>query len=214
MKDFVSEERTGMGDFKYTPNPAPVGYGTSPEDGLPAAVSPVSVDQSAAQPLNPDRFVCMADESVWVLDEAACPDTLLDTDKPPQEWADFLVHKEVRGGKPVCFVDFPPGILYVRPRRPKCKHYVRQLLPFQGNDETYNTMHRYCTAFTDENSEFYSLNDTEMLACEMRSPRDFVSESRLREHDNKVIAAGIRAKTDQEDFDPAAALAGGIFGGS
>lgn len=184
--EFGAPEGPSLADEQYAPNNAPVAYGMG-SDGLATVKLPASIEDTMSRPLTPDRFVCMEDLSSF-----------------RYKYGDAFISAE-----DVTFYPSKGVWLHTKdgsevlPVRPKCENYVRQLMPFQGNDIHHNKCNRYCLAVKDGEGELYSLNDTEMLACEMRSPRDFVSENRLREHDTKVMAASearIREE-NEEEFD-------------
>jgi len=89
--------------------------------------------------------------------------------------------------------------------RPQCEHYRRQLLP-SPHDPERTVCIRYCTALKDENGEMFSVNDQEVLACELRSPADNLSQLRLNKFDDKIIEAQKEREAEEEVFDPMAAL--------
>jgi hypothetical protein len=77
----------------------------------------------------------------------------------------------------------------VEPQRPQCEYYRRVMTDFEGNAE-HQQVERVCAAQRTEAGEYTSLSDTRVFACEHRSPRDFVSEERLRRFDEKRIEEG------------------------
>ncbi len=88
------------------------------------------------------------------------------------------------------------------PLRPQCEHYKRVMLDFEGSDK--NTLvERVCTAQKTEGGEYIALGNTRVYACEHRTPRDFVSEERLRRFDADRVREGKKAT---EFYDGEAAL--------
>ena len=85
--------------------------------------------------------------------------------------------------------------LKVEPLRPQCVHYRRVMLDFEGSDE-HKQVERVCSAQRTEGGEYFSLANQRVYACEHRSPRDFVSEDRLRQFDQRAIDQA--KKTDTE----------------
>jgi hypothetical protein len=88
------------------------------------------------------------------------------------------------------------------PGRPQCKHYVRQLVPFEGNSD-HNDMERYCTKLRDESGELVSLKNQEVLACELRDPPDPASQALLDEHDAEILRRAAERETQVFDFESA-----------
>ena len=50
------------------------------------------------------------------------------------------------------------------------------------------------------------VGNTEVIACELRLPRDSVSEKKLEEFDNVIIERQLQRAEDDKPFDPEAAL--------
>jgi hypothetical protein len=174
-----------------------------PESGLPRVVSAVSMEDSKAPPLEPETFVCMGDESAFVIrDEWG--DVLLSVEPARvrryttftsvgdeiQGWLAPLTSEQrdqagcptaVRGGADLWY--------WVEPLRPQCEHYKRVMTDFEGSDEN-KRVERVCTAQRTEGGEYIALGDTRVYACEHRTPRDFVSEQRLRQFDAEVVSRG------------------------
>lgn len=113
------------------------------------------------------------------------------------------------------------GWVEVRPVRPACQYYARQMSDFQDDaDEVF--VARLCTARRDDGGEFLSLRDTAMWACDMRDPVDLTTLSKLDEFDAKKIELGRERINTGEAFNIDEALqrmddlaeedtAGGIF---
>ena len=71
-----------------------------------------------------------------------------------------------------------------------------------GDDSSHQMIERLCTARRDEESFFVGLQNTQMHACDLRSPRDHKSEERLRLMNETKIALGRdRIKETGESFD-------------
>jgi len=92
--------------------------------------------------------------------------------------------------------------------RPKCEHYVRQLIPWK-DDPDHMFCRRTCTAMKNEEGEYISLNDQAIYACELRTPRDPSSEEALDVFDAKIMAKQKQQDQEEELFDPTTEI--GIF---
>lgn len=88
--------------------------------------------------------------------------------------------------------------------RKPCVHYRRQLLPSQDKQNTVCI--RLCAANFTEDGEMASLGDTEVLACELREPRDPKSEARLDAFDAEIMERQKQRKEEDKPFDVDAAL--------
>lgn len=94
----------------------------------------------------------------------------------------------------------------MEPLRPQCKFLAQQMVDF-GADNTRQVLERLCTARRDDESFFVGLRDTQVHACELRSPRDLASEGRIRILNETKIALGKeRLKEESEKFDVDKAL--------
>lgn len=106
----------------------------------------------------------------------------------------------------------------VFPIRPKCEHYMRQLIPWPDNPDM-NRCQRLCGALKNDQGELYNVGDTTILACELRNPRHAETESLIDHFDQRVVSAGAEAKKDElDEFDIDAALSAegedlGVLGG-
>lgn len=58
-KFLLDVERPRLDDPLYLKNEHPIRYGTDPFDGMPAPLTEITLDQSKAPLLTPDRFICM-----------------------------------------------------------------------------------------------------------------------------------------------------------
>lgn len=88
--------------------------------------------------------------------------------------------------------------------RKSCENYKRQLLP--SSDKQRVICLRYCTALREEGGELYDLGNQELLACELRSPRDPLSEEKLHAFDTETMRRQEERRKEQEPFDPLKAL--------
>jgi len=224
-------ERPRLGDEVYRHPLIPQMIAMDPSDQLPRPVSQVSLEDTKAPALDPDTMVCMGDESVFVIRDqwgkiaADFPPTLVRTKIAGGSVSGYLVlvgnlteiqaANLVRAG--LCdrsghhLVNEYGSIiddLWVEPLRTQCHHYKRVMTDFQGavdgDNKTAKQVERVCAAQRGESGEYVSLNNTRVYACEHRSPRDFVSEERLRRFDADQMAA---ASKTTEQWDLAAAEA-------
>lgn len=184
-------------------------YGIDPVDGLPRLRTP-AMSQTKAPKFSPDRFVCCEDSRTFVLPDDSCgvpkgasvPESCV-------EWhtkdGAFVYRAQIKSfgcGS----AHSPETWVTVVPVRPQCRFYKRQLIPFE--DTGRNMVQRMCTAATNENNEFYSLNGQEVLACEFRDPMDKDTAFLLRQHEKKIESEQMlgEAAEAQDDFDPASLL--------
>lgn len=183
------------------------GYPAAPQvthgiasDGMPHPSIPYSLKQAQAPDLLPETFVCMADTSVFVR---------------RGQWGEIVarfepdsVERAPDGRYRVAMKSLLFGVSYVEvePLRPVCKHYARQLTDVQ-DDPDFRFVARLCTLRRAEDGEYLSLRDSQVLACELRSPPDPESAAQLDTSDAERVARA-RAKQDQSAvFDVDAALA-------
>lgn len=82
--------------------------------------------------------------------------------------------------------------------RKPCVHYRRQLLPSQDKQNTVCI--RYCTAIKDDTGEMADIGNTEVLACELRHPRDPVSERALDAFDHVIMQRQKDRKSEDKPF--------------
>ncbi len=163
----------------------PIPFAINPDDGLPSPVLPRN--DGAAPPLCLDTFVCMADESAFVMrDRLGYIIKRFNRDQVEQTPSGTWVVIETKH--------------IVFPLRPACEHYARQMIDFQGS--TANVMvERCCTARRDSGGEFLSLANAQMIACELRAPRDPESEEYLRRYDALKVKQGEKRRRNGEGFD-------------
>lgn len=192
-------ERPLIGTSDLYSHPLPRGaFITDPKDGLPKPAVESSFQDNLAPQLQPETFVCMEDASSYVLWEAPFGELLVSEIDPrdtfevvrersrgravSRETLERLGHHEALGK----LASYPKtDWWYVEPKRPQCEHYRRLMTDFEGQ-ENHQQVERVCAAQRTEGGEYLSLRDTRVHACEHRSPRDFVSEERLRAFDKKI----------------------------
>lgn len=216
----VERSRLGNEIYKHPVNPQ-TAVGTDPADGLPRMTTSLTMEDSVAPPLEPETFVCMGDESVFVVrdlwDEVRLEFQPEEVRRSGDEH--FVARASITGEalnvlsvlenelKEIGALSrFQSPWLKVEPLRPQCAHYRRVLTDFESSD-TAKQMERVCTAQRTEGGEYISLANTRVYACEHRSPRDFVSEDRLRKFDETAIN---RAKKTSTEYDVVGNL--GILG--
>lgn len=179
--------------YQAFPN-LPTVYGNDPKDGMPRATSLNTLHDSEVPDLDPTRFVCGGDTSTFVV---------------RNEWG------EVLSRYPADAVERTPngryrakdeklGVIEVQPIRPQCAHYARQLIPWP-EDQARKFTARLCTARRTDEGEFLSVNDTQVYACELRSP-PYGNESSLIDAADLVSMQMKRARALPDDFDLDAAL--------
>lgn len=187
----------------------------NPADNLPQVTSVASMEDTRAPGLDPDTFVCMVDESQWVVNHSL-PDVwfVLDASEldhvtvhPRTGERSIAVKHLNQEHANMCWRLFEVyaklETLQVTPIRQQCVHYKRVMTDFEGQAEI-TSVERSCSAQRTEGGEYVSLRDTRVYACEHRAPRDFVSEKRLREFDARRIA---ESKRSEEEFDVEGELA-------
>jgi hypothetical protein len=104
-------------------------------------------------------------------------------------------------------LDAATGRVPVEPVRPQCRYLAQQLVDMQ-DASTEQFMERLCTARRDEESFFVSLRDTQVHACELRSPRDPESDKRIDLFNETKLRLGAQRieESGGGDFDVDAAL--------
>lgn len=205
-------ERPRLGNDIYQHPFRPQPIATDPQDGLPRVASTLTMEDAAAPALDPETFVCMGDESAFVIrDEWG--DVLVTVDPSVVvPWRDDdgtylrvapLTEEQLSKSKASVWAYRGETNYYVvTPLRAQCEHYKRVMTDFEGSDE-HKTVERVCSAQRTEGGEYVALKDTRVYACEHRVPRDFVSEDRLRKFDAARVAEG---KKTVEYWDGEAAL--------
>ncbi len=208
-------ERRRLGDEPYQHPLIPqTAVGTDPTDGLPRMTTSLTMADTMAPALQVETFVCMGEESVFVVrdlwDQVRLefqPDEVKrsgdeyfvrrDSLSEPLLLALATVEDELRaiGALSPQSIRHQSPWLKVEPLRPQCVHYRRVMIDFEGSDK-YNQVERVCSAQRTDGGEYFSLNNMRVHACEHRSPRDFVSEERLRTFDQRAI--DLAKRTDAE----------------
>lgn len=204
-----SVERTRLGSDLHQHPLRPQGIATDPQDGLPRVASSLSMEDTVAPSLDPETFVCMGDESAFVVRDH-WGDVLVSIEPSRVRWyhglqtwvAPLTKHEHAAAGGPISVVGGADLWYVVEPLRPQCEHYKRVMTDFEG-DEEHVRIERVCAAQRTEGGEYVALGDTRIHACEHRLPRDFVSEQRLRKFDADRVAEG---KKSEEFWDGEAAL--------
>lgn len=187
-------------------------FGYDGVDGLPRQVSETSTDQSLVLPLHPDTFICMADYTAFFLrDESAglneefAPDQVQRIGN--EFWISYDAAVERVGAERAHLVrvHMRTGKVLVEPKRRPCRHYVRQLVDYEGRRKSF--VSRMCTALRDESGEYQSLRDTGVYACELRDPPEDAGTRELDEFDARKISEGLLRDEIEHVFDVDAALA-------
>lgn len=218
--DLIPDDPAGPGldrgrvdDAIYQPfNPAPMEFGPG-GDGLPSPK--IASSLPLAPPLSAHTLICLGDTSEFVIRDRW--GEVRATFKPEKVHraaggAYFVTLEEAIGaGTPwlliVRRVDPRTLRLVVQPKRPQCNFLAQQMVDFQDNTE-HQMVERLCTARRDEESFFLSLRDSQVHACELRSPRDSASDRRLEEFNEIKMSLGQeRLAATGEEFDVDKALA-------
>lgn len=205
LSDF---ERPRLNDHIFKHPLIPSMHAMDPTDNLPRPVSAVSMTDTLAPALTRDTFICMGDERVFVVRDqwgeivlraAPAAVRLNHYDGYYRVSREAFTEEELATLKKMGEIG---QWIRVAPLRPQCRHYKRVMTPFESDLEVKH-VERVCTAQRGESGEFVSLNDTQVFACEHRTPRDFVSEERLRRFDNARLAEAEKA---EEEWNPEAAV--------
>lgn len=206
-------ERPRLGDDIYKHPLRPQTIGIDPQDGLPRVASSLSMEDTVAPALAPETFVCMGDESVFVVRDH-WGNVLVSIEPSRVRWyhgdgqgaqgwlAPLNKHEHAAAGAPTSVVGGTDLWYWVEPLRPQCEHYKRVMTDFEGDGE-HQRVERVCSAQRTEGGEYVALGDLRIHACEHRTPRDFVSEERLRKFDADRVREG---KKSEEFWDGEVAL--------
>ena len=209
----VGLDRGRVDDAVYEPfNPGPIPWKRG-EDGLPSPNLPTALPTVA--PLHLKTFVCMADRSEYVRRDERWGDIVerfQPGDVARSEAGSYYAECDKKQG--LTLIEhvkrfFGWRILErveVEPIRPQCKFLARQMVDFQDAPEN-QLIERLCTARRDENSFFLSVSNSQVHACEMRSPPDPVSAARLDRFDDAKLRLGKERYERDGAFDVDAALA-------
>ena len=208
----VGIDRSAVADtVQQAFDPKPIAWGPG-ADGLP--VPEMRGNLPLAPALHPRTFVCMADESEFVIRR--------------QPWGEvvarFRPNEISRGANGDPFVTVSEAILAgarfidilraadlrtrrvrVEPLRPQCKYLAQQMVDFADRTDKV-LLERLCTARRDSESFFVGLRDTQVHACELRYPHDPVSDERIRIMNETKVKLGeerTRELNDSWDLDQA-----------
>lgn len=200
---------------------APMTFGNDPLDGMPTQ-SPAAGEDHAPS-LSEDTLVCMADKRSFVIRNS--DGTIWATFTPAEVSrfpnGEYYVEGDVlkeRTGEDFAIswagnigqvIETRRGILRhevvrVEPVRPQCLHYLRMKTDTSA-DRRSRFIARSCMAQYDASGEYYSLRDSLIEACSIRSPRHLSSEQALDDFDAARIAMG-RERAALGSFDPEAEL--------
>jgi hypothetical protein len=204
-RDWAQPPRIDQELYEGYPTNVKVEHGFDPVDGMPRPVAPASVKLAQAPLLLPETFVCMADTSKFVVRDM--DGEITRTFEPSEVERAPNGRYRVRTG-------WLTSLLLtkwteVEPIRPVCKHYARQLSDVQ-DDPDFRFVARLCTLRRAEDGEFLSVRDSQVFACELRSPRDLNgSTKQLDDFDDNQIAENRKKQAAKEEaaFDVEAALA-------
>jgi len=167
-------------------------------DGGPEQIDETT--ESDIAPLNEDTLVCMADRRQYMLGDAVVPSGMeiktvwsrYSTYTLREEYARLTDLEAAFGplgdGGERRTIDNAKWVL-VRPVRPQCEHYVRQILAFQYNAR-HSIVSRLCAARRTTEGTFMGLSDERIEACTMRSPPDPRSHELIEEFDRNKIQQG------------------------
>jgi hypothetical protein len=177
-------------------------YGIDPADGLPRPAVQATLKLAMAPDYTLEGLVCAADQRQYVRRDR---------------------HGRVlESYEPAVVGRMPNGRYYVKPKwwqwwrryvevepiRPACSHYRRQKVDME-DDPDFKVILRLCTARRGEGGEYLSVRDTQVFACELRSPVDCSSvEQHLDTFDADIARQAEQKKADEEHpFDIEQALA-------
>jgi hypothetical protein len=185
-----------------------IGVSTSPVDGLPMPV--FDGDNLAAPPLTTETFVCMADESGFVIrDDFGYPLVRFEPEevvRSPNGRHYVLFEQIPKEALPklVTKIDrdyaLPKTRIEVMPLRQRCSYLIEKVTGFEGGYERV-VVNRMCGQARADNGDFMSLRDEMVIACMGRCPPDFVSEDRLRKLNNHTMALGAERVARGECYD-------------
>lgn len=206
-------DRSMIGDsVQQAFDPRPITWGRAP-DGLPSPE--LATRLPTVPPLTLETFVCLGDEREFVLrtkrwGEICARFDPKDVERTPP--GEFFVSLEqallsrAPWGEIWHALDVVRARVRVEPVRPKCRFLAQQMVDF-GAETDNQMLERLCTARRDDDSFFVGLQNTQVHACELRSPRDEVSEERIRlMNETKIRLGRERMQESGERFDVDAAL--------
>lgn len=204
-------------------------FGVSPEDGLPMQIAARNFD--TAPVLSEETLICMADKRSFVVrDEysGAIVHTFAPAEvtrfangvyvarMPTERLA--LIERDM-AAFPALTLNGADWIV-VEPIRPECAHYLRQQTDLSADRER-RYIARACMAQKTEDGEYYSLRDSLVAACSIRSPRHLESEIAVLDKVDEEMMREALTKQSMQEFDidkelaEEAAQGGlGVLGGS
>ena len=211
----VGFDRSAIADsVQQAFDPKPLIWGSGP-DGLPTPE--LNMRLPLVAPLAPETFVCLADESEFVLRSKRWGEIVARfkpglVERAPNGKRYVSLESALLAGAPLSEIwralDLRRGRVAVEPIRPPCSFLAQQMVDF-GADNEHQNLERLCTARRDEDSFFVGLQNTQVHACELRSPRDDASEKRIRlMNETKIRLGRERMKETGESFNVDDALAG------
>jgi hypothetical protein len=147
-------------------------------DGMMTQFVPEAQTQSDIPVLSPETLICMGIFDTFVvrnrfgevLREYPAKEVTL---KPNGTW----------------WVNLEDDACEVEPIRPPCTHYVRQASQLENNP-AHKAFYRLCAARRTTEGAFMSVGNRGMYACDMRTPRDGVSQKILDDFDTQKIQQG------------------------
>lgn len=187
----------------------PIGHGIDPADGLPRPAIQHAVEMAYAPPLSLETLVCMEDASSFVVRDEwghKGAEWLPENVKRTPNGAYRALWSQAKWVSEIMACAENDTWVLVEPVRPACKHYARQMTDFQ-DDPDHEFVARLCTARRTDGGEFLSLRDSQVYACELRTPSDTESAERLARFDAEKIRLGRERTAKPEVFDIEAALA-------
>lgn len=226
MDDYERFSQPRAEEELHQSQPAPIAMGTSPDDGLPMQISTRNFDKSP--PLSEETLICMADKRSFVVRDqdgsVLVSFTPAEVSRLPN--GEYFVEMEhlhrklsAVGVKPwIAEEDCPQvrrgGVLcavaHVEPIRPECVHYLRMQTDLAA-DRDARYLQRACMKQRSEDGEYYSVRDSLIAACNLRSPRHYPSEALLDKFDeDKVSQARERDQMEEFDVDEALLAEGGL----
>jgi len=219
----IFDDRGNQNEF-FQHREAQMSYGTNPEDQLPSPVVPESPSVTQASAYHPENLVCMADKRWYVIRDRAgkeCarfkPSEVEEQDSKPcvpvrlayerlAERPNMSMFSVIMTLRRAVVAGDGTVLFPVQPIRPQCAHYARQKTDMNASKDV-RMLARVCLAQHSETGEYISLMDSAIYACELRSPRDPLSELQLDEWDDKLIEAEEQRRNETR-FDVDAALKG------
>lgn len=195
-------------------------------DGMPTNYAPYDDERSDIPPFSPESLICIGifDEFVvrneWGEIVARVPGDVVDR-TPSGRWrvkrSRFIQHNPDPRPKGVVrsWLERLSGKwVEVEPIRPPCRNYVRQLAPYYMNPK-HRKAFRLCSARRTTEGTFMDVSDSGMYSCDMREPRETISEKLMDEFDKKKMREGKsrRYLPMFEGFDEKKEGPGGIFDG-